>query len=101
MKTSIRILNLEDNPQDAELNEAMISARWPHCEFVRVDSREGFTNALAQEKFDVILSDYSMPGFDGLTALSMAHKDRPETPFLFVPGTIGEDASIEALKSGA
>ncbi len=101
MKTSIRILNLEDSARDAELNEAMISARWPHCEFVRVDNREDFVKVMAQEKFDVILSDYSMPGFDGVTALSLAHQKCPETPFMFVSGTIGEDAAIEALKSGA
>jgi CheY-like chemotaxis protein len=101
MKTSIRILNLEDNLPDAELNEAMISARWPNCEVIRVDNQEDFVAALAQEKFDVILSDYTMPGFDGRSALALAHEKCPEIPFIFVSGTIGEDVAIEALKSGA
>lgn len=101
MKTSIRVLNLEDCPEDAELNQAMISARWPECDYVRVDNRTDFLAALEQKNFDVILSDYTMPGFDGQSALALAHEKCPETPFMFVSGTIGEDAAIEALKSGA
>jgi PAS domain S-box-containing protein len=101
MKTVIRVLNLEDCPEDAELNEAMISARWPQCEYVRVDNQTDFLAALEQKNFDVILSDYTMPGFDGQSALALAHGKCPEIPFLFVSGTIGEDAAIEALKSGA
>ena len=98
---SLRILNLEDNANDAELNNAMISARWPHCELVRVESREAFAAALDEGNFDLILSDYTMPGFDGREALALARTKRPEIPFLFVSGTIGEDAAIEALKNGA
>ena len=101
MKTSLCILNLEDNEADAELNRAMISARWPHTELVRVDTRAGFVARLEQKKFDLILSDYTMPGFSGRDALMLAHEKYPETPFLFVSGTIGEDTAIEALKNGA
>jgi PAS domain S-box-containing protein len=101
MKSSLRILNVEDNASDAELNEAMLLARWPHCELVRVDIREDFIAALEQENFDLILSDYTMPGFNGLEALTLARERRPEVPFLFVSGTIGEDAAIEAMKNGA
>jgi PAS domain S-box-containing protein len=101
MKTALRILNLEDNANDAELNGAMIAARWPQCELVRVETREEFTSALDQGNFDLILSDYTMPGFGGREALTLARQKRPQTPFLFVSGTIGEDAAIEALKNGA
>lgn len=101
MKTALRILNLEDNEVDAQLNHAMLSARWPDCELVRVDNRADFITALEQGGFDLILSDYSMPGFDGRQALALAHEKRPETPFLFMSGTIGEDTAIEALKNGA
>src|SRR5450756_1154756 len=101
MKTTLRILNLEDNEADAELNQAMLSARWPDCELMRVDNREEFAVALEQGGFDLILSDYTMPGFDGRQALMLAHEMCPETPFLFVSGTIGEDTAIEALKNGA
>jgi PAS domain-containing protein len=100
MKASLRILNLEDNERDAELTEVMISARWPECRIVRVDTKEEFLTAL-DDDLDLILSDYTMPGFSGRDALMIAHEKRPEVPFLFVSGTIGEDAAVEALKNGA
>ncbi|HEU5397469.1 MAG TPA: response regulator [Verrucomicrobiae bacterium] len=101
MKSSLRILNLEDNERDAELTEAMICARWPECRFVRVDTRGDFLTALEESEIDLILSDYTMPGFSGRDALALAREKRPEVPFLFVSGTIGEDAAVEALKNGA
>jgi PAS domain S-box-containing protein len=101
MKTSLRILNLEDNANDAELNNTMLSARWPECQLVRVKTQGDFVAALEDGGFDIILSDYTMPGFDGQQALVLAHARRPEIPFLFVSGTIGEDTAIEALKNGA
>jgi len=101
MNGTLRILNLEDNPMDAELNEAMISARWPQCEMVRVATREDFVAALEHEKFDLILSDYTIPGFNGREALMLARAKTRQTPFIFVSGTIGEDGAIEALKNGA
>src|SRR6266496_4343099 len=88
MKDVLRILSLEDDQDDAELNQKRLSSRWPQCE-------------LEQGNIDVILSDYTMPGFDGGTALELAREKRPEVPFLFVSGTIGEDSAIEALKNGA
>src|SRR6266446_5187800 len=101
MKNSLRILNLEDDANDAELNAEMLSARWPDSQFVRVDNRKDFVGALEQGDLDIILSDYSMPGFDGREALALAHKKCPKVPFLFVSGTIGDDTAVEALKNGA
>ncbi|HEY3760719.1 MAG TPA: response regulator [Verrucomicrobiae bacterium] len=101
MKATLRILNLEDNTSDSELNEAMLSARWPHCELMRVDTRGDFISALEQEDIDLIISDYTMPNFNGMEALAISRERRPEVPFLFVSGTIGEDSAIEALKNGA
>lgn len=101
MKAALLILNLEDNANDAELNAAMLSARWPHSQLIRVDNRESFINALLEDKFDIILSDFTMPGFDGMQALTLAREQAPDTPFCFVSGTIGEDTAIEALKNGA
>ena len=101
MTGSLRILNLEDSANDAELNKAMVSARWPNCEFVHVVTRQDYIAALETGDFDVILSDYTIPGFDGRQALTLARVKQPETPFLFVSGTIGEDSAIEALKHGA
>ena len=100
-KPDLRILNLEDNVNDAELNLAMLSARWPACSLTRVDNRGDFLVALAAGNFDLILSDFTMPDFGGSEALALARQERPEIPFLFVSGTIGEDTAIEALKSGA
>jgi len=79
----------------------MVSARWPLREFLRVETRAGFIAALEQKSFDLIFSDFTMPGFDGREALSIARQKCPDTPFLFVSGTIGEDTAIETLKSGA
>ena len=101
MKSTLRILNLEDDVNDAELNQAMISARWPHCEFIRVANKADFLAALEDSDLDLILSDYTMPGFNGVEALKIARAKRPQTPFMFVSGTIGEDTAIEALKNGA
>lgn len=101
MKMSLCILNVEDNEADAELNKAMISARWPQTELVRVDTRADFIARLEERKFDLIFSDFTMPGFDGREALNIARERCPDTPFLFVSGTIGEDTAIEALKNGA
>lgn len=101
MNDRLRILNLEDNAMDAELNEAMISARWPHCEMTRVSTREDFVAALEHDSFDLILSDYTIPGFNGREALTLAREKTQDTPFIFVSGTIGEDGAIEALKNGA
>jgi len=101
MKPKLRILNLEDEFIDAELNQAMISARWPECELVRVSTRQEFVQALEAGGFDLILSDYTIPGFDGRSALQLAREKRPEVPFIFMSGTIGEDTAIEALKNGA
>src|ERR1017187_8177991 len=97
----LHVLNLEDDAKDAELNEAMLSARWSDCHFVRVNSRADFLAALEQSDLDIILSDYTMPAFSGRDALALAREKRPEVPFIFVSGTIGEDVAIDALKNGA
>jgi CheY-like chemotaxis protein len=95
MKVSLHVLNLEDDAKDSELNKAMLSARWPNCSFVRVSNRADFIAALEQSDLNLILSDYTLPGFHGRDALALAREKRPEVPFLFVSGTIGEDAVSE------
>jgi len=100
-KLSLRILNLEDDEGDAALNKAMLSARWPDCVISRVDTRADFVAALEGGQTDLILSDYSIPGFGGEEALILARERWPQIPFLFVSGAIGEDAAIEFIKSGA
>jgi PAS domain S-box-containing protein len=101
MSAPIRILLLEDDPNDAQLVEDLLEADQFVSRVVCVQSRAEFLAALKNGDLDLILSDYSLPVFDGLSALSAALSARPDVPFIFVSGTIGEEAAIEALKVGA
>ncbi len=101
MSTELRILHLEDNENDALLIEAALQRNHFECHIDRVETRETFIAALDRGGYDLILSDFSLPMFDGLAALELARLKRPDVPFLFVSGTIGEDTAIDALKSGA
>ncbi len=94
-------LHVEDNLQDAELVGMLLQRRWPACRIERVDTRADFMQALRKITPELILSDFSLPSFDGLSALKLARVERPETPFLFVSGTIGEEMAVEALRNGA
>jgi PAS domain S-box-containing protein len=97
----LRVLHLEDNPADAELVGALLAEKWPACRISRVQTRADFTAAVQGGRFDVILSDFSLPQFDGLAALALAREHAAATPFIFLSGAIGEDRAIEALKRGA
>ena len=97
----LRILILEDSPFDADLVGARLSEGEIGCELVRVQSRDAFAAALEEGGVDLILADYVLPGFDGLSALSLAKELCPSVPFIFVSGTLGEEVAIETLKSGA
>ncbi len=97
----MHLLHLEDSSQDAELVELMIRREWPACGISRVSSVDEYRTALAGGGFDLILSDYTLPGFDGLLALELARTLSPATPFIFISGTIGEERAVEALKRGA
>lgn len=98
---SLRILHIEDDPLDAELTAALIREEWADSNIRRVDSAESVRQSLAEGDWDLILSDYSLPGFGGLTALGMVRESIPAVPFIFLSGTIGEDRAVEALKRGA
>jgi len=97
----MHFLHLEDSDNDADLFAAMLKREWPDCRVTRMWRSGDFEAALQLENFDLILSDYSMPGFDGLSALHIARKWCPETPFMFLSGTIGEERAIETLRQGA
>jgi len=99
--SGIRILHLEDSADDAELIADLLAQQGIEGDFERVDTRTDFVAALEKGGFDLILSDFSLPGFDGLSGLELARTMRPETPFVFVSGTLGEEVAINALKSGA
>ncbi|HSK99873.1 MAG TPA: PAS domain-containing protein [Rubrobacteraceae bacterium] len=97
----LRILNLEDEPLDTEILRAELAGGGLSCEISRVQKREDFLSALRSGDFDLVLADHSLPTFDGLAAMEATRKISPETPFIFVSGTIGEEAAIESIKRGA
>ena len=99
--TPLRILYLEDNPTDSELVLRIFQREKLEADICVVTHREGYLAALGADVFDLILSDYSLPGYDGTAALAAARELRPETPFIFVTGTLGEELAVETLKKGA
>ncbi|MDF3034772.1 MAG: hypothetical protein K0S28_46 [Paucimonas sp.] len=101
MDNAIRILIVEDVATDAELAIRQLKREGLAVDAKRVDTEEALLAVLRNESPDVILSDYSLPGFNGLSALRIAKAEKPDIPFIFLSGTIGEETAIEALKSGA
>ncbi len=101
MKGSLRILHLEDDLRDAELIREMLISEGVACDIVRVDTQAAFLDALAQKDFELIFADYSLPAFDGISALKIAQEKFPELPFIFITGKMGEGLAIETLKNGA
>ena len=104
-KTSVnrplRILYLEDNSKDAELTHAILEAEGIESRVIRVEAQADFLAAVGQGGFDLILADYTLPSFDGMSALKIAVETCPQVPFIFVSGTLGEEVAIEAVKFGA
>jgi PAS domain S-box-containing protein len=101
MEGALRILILEDLPSDAELmTYELRQAKIAHS-YRRVADREHFVAALEEDWPDLILSDFHLPGFDGLEALALAQATCPDTPFLFVSGAMGEEVAIDAVQRGA
>ncbi|MBI4514634.1 MAG: PAS domain S-box protein [Deltaproteobacteria bacterium] len=97
----LRLLLLEDNPHDAELVVATLEDAGYKVTWDRVQTRGEFLRRLPAPDYDLILADYAMPGFDGLTALYLAQEQGIEIPFVLVSGTLGEEVAIESLKAGA
>ena len=100
MTSPLHILLLEDDPGDAELIQELL-AEHIACEIARVQTRDEFVAALNDSWIDLILADYKLPSFDGVSALHLVLNERPDVPFIFVSGTVGDDVAIEALKIGA
>jgi len=100
-RPALRVLHLEDDPADAALVAETLRSEGIACDIVNVDKRDAFEAALEQGGLDLILADYHLPSFDGVTAHSMAAVRRPQVPFIFVSGTLGEDIAVEQLKNGA
>ena len=97
----ISILLLEDDARDTELIRHTLRKAGIPFRLVPVDTKTAFIRQLVKSPPDLILSDYSMPSFDGISALEIASRKCPDTPFIFVTGTLGEEVAIETLKRGA
>jgi len=101
MRQPLRILSLEDDPHDAELIQELLASEGINGDLTRVDTQPAFVASLEHGNTDLILADYTLPSFDGLSALKLALHAAPDVPFIFVSGTLGEEVAIEALKIGA
>jgi PAS domain S-box-containing protein/diguanylate cyclase (GGDEF)-like protein len=97
----VRLVLVEDMPMEAEIAVRQLEAGGFSCNWKRVDSEAVLRRALSENTPDLILSDFTLPGFDGLTALEIAQEVAPDTPFIFLSGTIGEERAIDALQRGA
>src|ERR1700741_5675667 len=101
MRRPLRILSIEDDPNDTDLIQDLLEAEEIVYEITRVETQAAAEASLKQGGIDLILADYTLPAFDGLSALKLAMKTCPEVPFIFVSGTLGEEVAVEALKIGA
>ena len=100
MLQPLRILFVEDNPQDTELALRELRRAGYLPEWSRVETKAAYLAAL-HSGLDIILSDYKMPQFDGQQALQLLLQQKLEIPFIIVSGTIGEETAVEAIKLGA
>src|SRR5215469_10115022 len=101
MEQALRLLILEDAAAEAELAVRALETAGLDCSWQLVETETDFRAGLRDLRPDVVLSDFSLPQFDGMSALAIAAAEAPDTPFIFVSGTIGEERAIEALKHGA
>jgi two-component system cell cycle sensor histidine kinase/response regulator CckA len=99
MKT--RLLHVEDEPTDSDLVSLWLHEAGLDWDVVRVDTRESFLIALEEGTFDLVLSDFQLPSFNGHDALRETRRRRPELAFVFFTATLGEERAVDALKAGA
>jgi len=101
VSVQLRVLIAEDSEDDARLLVRELERAGYQPTYERVDSPAAMELALNGHSWDLVIGDYSMPGFSGPAALAMLRARDPDTPFIFVSGTIGEDVAVEAMKAGA
>ena len=101
VENELSILLIEDSPDDAELLYHALRSAGFRFQVQRVDTARGFENLLEKGPWDVVISDYSMPGFDGLSALHILKNRGMELPFIMVSGQRGENFAVEVMKAGA
>jgi signal transduction histidine kinase len=100
-RARLRVLHLEDSELDHELACAHLRRGGHRVQALRVQDEANFRAALADGPWDVVLSDFNLPGFDGLQALHVARECAPELPFILISGEIGEDMAVQAMRDGA
>ncbi len=101
MKSPLRILYLEDNKQDVVIAQEKLEEEGYICQLTHVETQADYVQALDKGGFDLILADYNLPSFDGLSALALAREKTPDIPFIFLSGVMGEEVAIETLRNGA
>jgi len=101
MRTPLKLLVLDDSALDAELEVSELRRSGYDCDWRRVQTRDEFTAALDKADFELILADYKLPDFDGLSALRMLRERDLQIPFILISGTLGEERAIESVKTGA
>ena len=97
MTREIRLLLVEDLATDADLSVHELNKAGLLCTVCRVETESDFLDALQSFSPDVILCDFSLPRFDGTTALALVRERCPHVPLIFVSGTIGEEVAVESL----
>jgi two-component system cell cycle sensor histidine kinase/response regulator CckA len=101
MLRRLRVLHLEDSPRDAELVRHRLESDGLSCDIYRANGKASFEAALAGESFDLIISDYNLPGYDGISALKQAQVSQPDVPVILVSGTVSEEQAVNCLQIGA
>lgn len=101
MPSDLRILLIEDSPRDAELEERQLKLAGLSFVSRRVETKETLIEQLQAFDPHLVISDFSMPRFDGVSALRTVRELRPDIPFIFVSGNIGEEVAVESLRNGA
>lgn len=99
--TPLRLLQVEDTEDDAILVQLTLMRAGYDVFARRVDTAEALRYELEQAEWDIVIADYTMPGFSGTRALALVRAEHPDLPFIFVSGTIGEDTAVAAMKTGA
>ena len=97
----VRILHLEDSARDADLIRILLNAAGSRCEMIRAAHRAQFEEALERGGFDLILCDFNLAGFDGLSALKLAKAKHPAVPVIIVSGALDAEEAVECLRAGA
>ena len=101
MATPLRLLLVEDSESDAELLLMELRRGGFDVSHERIVNESGLRHALETGSWDIVISDYSLPGFDGLRCLQIYHEYGRDMPFILMSGTVGEESAVEAMKGGA